>query len=397
MKKVLSLDIKYASSQIFYFAAFCSMIGYVSVYLLDKNFTNSTIGIVLALSNLIAVFAQPILASFVDKHKNIELRQILSMIILVVLILSVILYVFPVQGTIILIILVTLFSIMNTIMPLMNSLAFVFEKYGIQINYGLARGIGSVAYALASTLLGYVVEMYSPSILPLFYVIFNALLFIVVRLFVLPKSERNVVEVKEIKEDNKEEVEQLSFGKFCLKYKKFILFLGGFVLVYFAHMFINSFFIQIITPIGGDTSSMGLAISIAALLELPTMAAFEKLNKKINCGTLIKISIVMFTVKHVLTYFAVNMMMIYVAQAMQMFAYALFIPASVYYVNAKIAESDRVKGQSLVTMAMTFSGVLSSLICGALLDMMGESNVLLLGAILSVVGTVVVYFTAEKV
>ena len=56
MKKILSLDLKYSGSQIFYFAAFCSMMGYASVFLLDKGCSNSEIGIALALANIIAVF-----------------------------------------------------------------------------------------------------------------------------------------------------------------------------------------------------------------------------------------------------------------------------------------------------------------------------------------------------
>lgn len=105
---------------------------------------------------------------------------------------------------------------------------------------------------------------------------------------------------------------------------------------------------------------MGNAVFVAAMLELPTMAFFSKMSEKINCGTLIKFSILMFCVKHALTYFATNMIMIYLAQVCQMFAYALFIPASVYYVNEKIALADRVKGQSLVTTSMTLSGVLQT-------------------------------------
>ena len=45
MKKNRSLNLKYAGSQIFYFAAFASMMGYASVFLLDKGCTNSQIGI----------------------------------------------------------------------------------------------------------------------------------------------------------------------------------------------------------------------------------------------------------------------------------------------------------------------------------------------------------------
>lgn len=397
MKKILNLDLKYSGSQIFYFAAFCSMMGYASVFLLDKGCSNSEIGIALALANIIAVFTQPAIASFVDDHKNIEIRNIIAIMALSVIILSIILYFVPISPIFVLFLVVTIFAIMSTIMPLMNSLAFVFEKYGIEINYGLARGLGSVAYAFASLLLGYIVEKFSPNILPLFYIIFTALLFIIVKMFVLPKTLQYSVIDEQEKEEKKSEIVQLSFGKFCFKYKKFIIFLLGFVFVYFAHTIINNFFIQVINNIGGTSSDMGNAVFVAAMLELPTMAFFSKLSEKINCATLIKFSIIMFVFKHTLTYFATNMLMIYAAQILQMFAYALFIPASVYYVNQKVAEADRVKGQSLVTMSMTLSGVFASFCGGILLDAIGVEQVLLVSAILSVIGAIIVCLTAEKV
>ncbi len=395
MKKEKVLDIKYAGSQIFYFAAFCAMMGYASVYLLDKKFNNSTIGIVLAVSNIIAVIAQPMLASFADKHKKIELRQMLSIIMMIVIALSAILYIVPVTGMMILILVVTIFALMSSIMPLMNSLAFTFEKYGIHINYGLARGLGSVAYAVTSMALGHIVADYSPELLPLFYIIFSVLLYLVVKVFVLPKGDYQIIEDNH--QEKEETTTQLSFGQFCAKYKKFIVFLLGFVLVYFAHTIINNFFIQIINNIGGNSSDMGNAIFLAAMLELPTMAYFNQLSKKVNCGTLIKFSIIMFLVKHVITFFATNMLMIYIGQVCQMFAYALFIPASVYYVNEKIAVADRVKGQSMVTTAMTLSGVFANFIGGILLDAIGVHEVLLVGVVLSVVGAIIVCLTAEKV
>lgn len=397
MKKILNLDLKYSGSQIFYFAAFCSMMGYASVFLLDKGCSNSEIGIALALANIIAVFTQPAIASFVDDHKNIEIRNVIAIMALSVIILSIILYFVPISPIFVLFLVVTIFAIMSTIMPLMNSLAFVFEKYGIEINYGLARGLGSVAYAFASLLLGYIVEKFSPNILPLFYIIFTALLFIIVKMFVLPKTLQYSVIDEQEKEEKKSEIVQLSFGKFCFKYKKFIIFLLGFVFVYFAHTIINNFFIQVINNIGGTSSDMGNAVFVAAMLELPTMAFFSKLSEKINCATLIKFSIIMFVFKHTLTYFATNMLMIYAAQILQMFAYALFIPASVYYVNQKVAEADRVKGQSLVTMSMTLSGVFASFCGGILLDAIGVEQVLLVSAILSVIGAIIVCLTAEKV
>lgn len=391
-----SLNIKYMASQIFYFGAFAAMMGYASVYLLYKGFSNSTIGIILSLCSILAVFMQPALASFADNHKNIEIRKIINTIVAIAIILSVALLVIPTNQTLIFILIVAIFSLETTIMPLINTLAFIFEKYGIQINFGIARGLGSVAYALTSMALGYIVEWFSPDLLPICYVVFNALLFIVVHLFVLPKNAQ-IVNADEESETEAEVQENVSLLKFASKYKKFIVFLLGFVLVYFAHTIINNFFIQIVTNVGGNSSDMGNAVFLAAMLELPTMAYFTKLSQKVNCGTLIKASIVLFLAKHAITYLATNMIMIYIAQVLQMGAYALFIPASVYYVNCKVDNKDIVKGQSFVTTSMTMSGVFANIIGGILLDAVGVSEVLLIGVILSLIGAVIVLFTVEKV
>ena len=380
-----SLNIKYMASQIFYFGAFAAMMGYASVYLLHKGFSNSTIGIILSLCSILAVFMQPALASFADNHKNIEIRKIINTIVAIAIILSVALLVIPTNQTLIFILIVAIFSLETTIMPLINTLAFIFEKYGIQINFGIARGLGSVAYALTSMALGYIVEWFSPDLLPICYVVFNALLFIVVHLFVLPKNAQ-IVNADEESETEAEVQENVSLLKFSSKYKKFIVFLLGFVLVF-----------QIITNVGGNSSDMGNAVFLAAMLELPTMAYFTKLSQKVNCGTLIKASIVLFLAKHAITYLATNMVMIYIAQVLQMGAYALFIPASVYYVNCKVDNKDIVKGQSFVTTSMTMSGVFANIIGGILLDAVGVSEVLLIGVILSLIGAVIVLFTVEKV
>ncbi len=53
MKKVFSLDMKYSFTQVLYFGSFCALMGYASVFLLDKGISTSVIGIVLALTSVI--------------------------------------------------------------------------------------------------------------------------------------------------------------------------------------------------------------------------------------------------------------------------------------------------------------------------------------------------------
>ena len=286
-------------------------------------------------------------------------------------------------------------TFMMTVQPLFNSMAFLFEKYGIQINYGLARGLGSAAYALASAVLGYLVEDFGTGVIPLFYIIGNILLIIVVYTYVVPKNQQHLVQHEQ---QNKEETEQkqLSFFQFCALYKKFMIFVVGVVLVFFTHTIINNFFIQVITPIGGTESQMGIAVFIAAIVELPAMAMFNIMRKKINCATLLKLSVVMFALKHLLTFLATNIFMIYVAQVLQIGAYAIFIPASVYYVNEVISKQDLVKGQSMVTVGITASGIIANFAGGILLDAVGVYHLLMIGVVVSVVGGLIVFGSIEK-
>ena len=393
MNKIKMLDVKYALTQILYFASFSALMGYASVYLLDQNVSNSLIGTTLALVSVIAVFTQPMVASAVDK-KVVKLQTLVNIILIATVILSVCLYLFKLPTMMLLCVFVGIVTFMMTIQPLLNSMAFLFEKYGIQINYGLARGLGSAAYALASAVLGYLVEDFGTGVIPLFYIIGNILLILVVYTYVIPKNQQLVSQKQEDIEEI--EQEQLSFFQFCRLYKKFMVFVLGVVLVFFTHTIINNFFIQVITPIGGTESQMGIAVFIAAIVELPAMAMFNIMRRKIDCSTLLKLSVVMFALKHLLTFLATNILMIYAAQVLQIGAYAIFIPASVYYVNEVISKQDLVKGQSMVTVGITASGIIANFAGGILLDAVGVYDLLMIGVIVSIVGGLIVFWAIGK-
>lgn len=395
MKRILSLDIKYSAIQFIFFGSVCAVMGYASVYLLDQGVSNSLIGTVLAAISVIVVFTQPAIAAYADKNKHIELRKIISAVMVLAVILSVATFFVKDVVVLLLCVYVGISTCIQTVMPLMNSLAFVFEKQGIEINYGIARGIGSAAYALVSFALGYLVEDFGTSVIPLVYIFFNVLLVLAVNSFVLPKSERK--DVAEVEEEKATEEKQLSFIDFFKKYKKFMIFVLGVVVVYFTHTIINNFFIQILTPIGGTESDMGTAVFLAAIVELPAMGLFNSIRKKVKVSTLLKFSAIMFAVKHALTFLATDMTLIYVAQFCQIAAYAILIPASVYYVNSIVAKQDQIKGQSMVTMAMTASGIVANLAGGFLLDGIGVHNVLLMGTVISVIGAVIVMLSVERV
>lgn len=390
------LNIKYIMSQFFYFSMFASMIAFVSVYLLHKGFDNTTIGTVLSMMSLLTIGIQTLLANYIDKNKEVQLQDVISILSLGVVIGSIVLYFMPIDLAI-LILTTLLLAIGQALLTFVNSLAFIYEKFGIHINYGVARGMGSFAYAMMTLFLGQVVKATTPDILPLFYSIFSLLLLFSVRAYSLPSADKVIVEDEGEQEllIKKGAVEQSVFS-FFLKYSRLVLLMGGVVFLFFGHTIINNFFIQVISPIGGDSGVMGTAVFIAAIVELPAMMYFEQLSKKISIDRLLKISAIFFLIKHLLTYLAPNIFVIYLAQFLQIGAYSVVYPALVEYINLIVDLEDLVKGQSLLTTAIALSSVFASFLGGILLDNVGVSQTLFIGVLTTIVGLVIVFVTVEN-
>lgn len=379
----------------FYFSLFASMFAFVSVYLLHKGFDNATIGIVLSITSLSAIGIQTILANYIDKRKDIPLQKIISVITAVIIIGSLILY-FMSFELFILALIVIIFALTQSLLTFINSLAFIYEKFGIDINYGVARGMGSLAYAVMTIALGQVVKITTPDILPIFYSVFALLLFFSVRSYFLPADEQVIVEDVEEPVEEQENTDQTMF-EFISRYSRLVLLMGGIVFLFFAHTLINNFFIQIITPIGGDSGAMGTAIFIAAIVELPAMINFNRMAKKFSISRLLKVSALFFLAKHVLTFFAPNMLTIYVAQFLQIGAYSIAYPALVEYINSVVDRKDLVRGQSLLTTAMALSSVFASLLGGVLLDNIGVSQTLSIGVVTTLIGLLIIFITVEDI
>lgn len=394
MRKILSLDIKFSAMQFFFFASFGALMGYASVYLLSRGISASVIGVALASTSAIAFVCQPFMASFADKNKQIELRYIISAALILAIGLAVVLIMAPDASMFLVCMFVAIGTVLSTIMPLVNTLAFQFEKYGIAINFGVARGVGSAAYAIIAYVVGQLVEKFDAGVVPIVFIGFNLLLTFFVYTFVLPKGVSKEVVVQETNQTTEEVKDDLSFFQFAARYKKLTTFVLGTVFIFFAHTIINNYMILVIEPVGGTEAAMGTAVSLAAMLELPAMFFFDQLREKFSLNKLLKISAIMFVVKHTLTAIAPSMFVIYIAQATQMLAYAILCPASVYLVNEMVDSKDLTKGQSMITMGQSASGIIANLIGGVLIENIGVTPVLYMGAVVTAVGSaIVIYIT----
>lgn len=388
MNNEKALNIRYQISQSLYWFSNCTLYGFATVYLLHRNFDNTQVGIVLALANILSVLLQPAIGTFADQTSKISLKSLTSLFAFLACSVGIILLFLPD----IIWIVAGMYSIMITlvllVIPLMSSVCIEYCNVGRFIDYGLARGIGSIFFAAASFSLGIVIEKIGAQmILPIFIIGFF-LLSVVMFTFKPPAKTVHHSTVSKSGE---------GFIYFIKTYRRYSLLLVGIVCLFFYHTILSTYFINIIRNLGGNNKDLGISLGIAATLELPVMASFSYVIRKVKCSTLLKISGVFFTVKTFIVILAPNVSTIFVAQFIQFLGYALYTPAIVHYTNKITKPQDKVKGQGYAAMAACIAAVFANLTGGALLDHFGIFAMLLVGTMVSCIGTLLVLIYTEDV
>lgn len=150
-----SLTPRYACIQGFFWMSFAAVMGFTSIYLLDAGFTNTQIGLLIAAAGTISAFLQPVLAGYADKPDSPSLKTIVLILTVVLLSSSALLFLLYHRS---MLLAGFLFGICITVLqlltPFMNALGMETINQGKKLNFGVSRGMGSVAYALASYALG---------------------------------------------------------------------------------------------------------------------------------------------------------------------------------------------------------------------------------------------------
>lgn len=389
--------VRYALIQGFYWASYCTFYSYAAVFLGDRGFSSSAIGVLFAIANVFAVIMQPIVAATIDKSDRISLRGSISVMALIISGLALCMCLVNSVTWTIPVLFVLIYMVLQTIQPLNSSMGMECENYKNRLNFGLARGTGSCIYAICSIALGLYLRRFAIRTLPVIYLILFVLEFISVFTFVY-KDNRNMSH-KNTGDRIEYTTEEAHTGliSFAKCYPRFMLFLLGVILIFFTHTLINNFTINMMENVGGNSTDMGLALGLAAFLELPAMALFATIRKKTGVSKLLIFSCVFFSIKHILLLLAKSAGVVIALHALQMTSYAVFLPASIYYVNAIMQKRDAVKGQAYITIAITISGIFSSLLGGHIIDTFGFSTMMFWGTVISVIGTIVAVIATEHV
>jgi len=389
--RLLSLQI--AGLQGFYWMIFCPIVSFASVYLLSKDFSNGLIGWVMAISSVLAIVLQPALGTLLDQTKTITLKGILGLLSLISVVLLLALIYLDTGPVWMSVFYVGIVAFLFTMPPLVNALTFEYINVGRDVNFGITRAMGSVCFAILSLQLGNWINRFSTDILPITcMVLFAGFLLLLISLPRVNKEpgKHTVSEFSTTLQDKS------SKTGFLLRYERFIPFLLGIACLFLFHTVINTFLAQILTPLGGLDSDLGISLTIAAVAELPAFLGFSYIVSKISTRLLIKFSGVFYLLRSLVFLFAASVWMINVGQGLQALSFAVFIPASVYYINEIMRDDDKVKGQTFVTGTATLGSFFGSVIGGWLLDRSGVPAMLIFGTAGAAAGCLMLFYAVRK-
>ncbi len=404
-KLTKKLTYKYLNIQLVHSCINCVVASFAVIYLKFKGFSSIEIGFILSLSAILSIIIQPLIASFADRTKKFTLRQICMFLVSLNGLLCFVMLTGGKIKALIFVLFITIHAIHITLSPLTNSLAVEIINKGFFINYGLARGMGSLAYAFMSIILGILIGRFNPNILMFLAVIFYLLEISILYFFTLhPNQTQHLNKSTSITLDNAHHTEADKNTKqessntltFLIRHKRFTIFLIGIMLMYYSFSLINTYFINIFENVGGASRELGIGLAIAAALELPIMAIFSLLLKRFKCSSLIRFAAIFYLIKALITLFASNVAMLYLSQTMQFFNFGIFTPASLYYVSMIIPEQDSVKGQTMINVSTYgLASVLASITGGILQETVGIFNMLLIGTIVTGLGVLIVLWVTQ--
>ena len=162
MKRLLNID--FALVQAIYWMLYTVAGSFVSVLLLEKDYTNASIGTIIAVGSVLAILLQTVITHVTDRSSRLDS---IGMIKILTLLLAAGVFAVLLIGeksaalTIAYVGVIILHTAMH---PFVNALSFKLEETGLQVNYGVGRSMGSLAAGGISFVLGYLVVWFQPEI-----------------------------------------------------------------------------------------------------------------------------------------------------------------------------------------------------------------------------------------
>ncbi len=423
MSRKFILNLDYALIQGTYWGFYIVTGIFVSVYMLGKGYSNTSIGIVIALGNILSVFVQTILADITDRAENLNDISVIKILLVVLFVLTGGVLLTGTKSMLMTVVYTVLIVVHTALHPFVNALSFTLSEGGDHVSFGIGRSMGSLVAAVLGLVMGYMVSDHGVDVIMITGLVLLAVMEAVMlmtgrhyrKMCVEGRSlpgnaggagdvaaaggSAGVVDTDRVTDgagstaraaDSGTDDLQIGFGEFISGNKVFMLLSTGVVALFFGNVILENFTIQIVDSIGGDTEQMGMVVFVMAMLEMPAMLFFDRLRRRFSYILLLRVSAVFFAIKIIMIWLAPSMTFIYLAQVNQVLGYGLMFPAMVGFIDDIMSKGEAVRGQAVFTTAITVGNVIGCVFGGRILDIASVRTLLFISSIITVSGTLVI-------
>ena len=162
----LSMNTRYAVIHASFWGAYGSLWAFIALVLEYNGFASAQVGVVTSCATLLSVFLSPAVSSFLDARPGLENRHGAMALLTLAAALCLLVWLVPLPRPFVLGACFALIgAFLSSTPPFQNAMAMDANRCGIPVVYGFCRGVGSVSYAAAVLLLGFVLERHAPTLL----------------------------------------------------------------------------------------------------------------------------------------------------------------------------------------------------------------------------------------
>ncbi|MGM9940867.1 MAG: MFS transporter [Bulleidia sp.] len=385
--------IRYSILQAGYFMDCLVITNFAALFLSGRGFTTGQIGIATSLSALIScVFAQ-LFSIMADKSEHIPLKYYLIVIMSVCVAAFAGLAFLPHTFLPTMMFFLTAMSLQSALSPFITSLCLQFTNNGYHLNFGFARSIGSLGYAMMALVMGNVTEMFgSEVIIPVFAVIYACLIAFLI-FFPVPVKDNHA---KAVAGNAIVEGQPSTMKQFVHRYHRFFVLNAGFILFWFMNNLLGTYMIYFIKDLGGTTADVGTTLFVMAFSEIPAVMFGSNIMARIGAGKMLMIAMAGGVLKSILFFIAHDITFWIFLNITHILMSGFYQVSAVYYVYSIIGKKDIVKGQSLMGIATAgICPMLSNFLGGFMMETMPHRMILFVGILINIAAMVIVMIALD--
>lgn len=385
---------QYSVLQAGYFMDCLVITNFAAVFLAGRGCTTKEIGFVTSISALVSCVLSQLFGTLADKSDHVPLKYYLIVIMSVCTASFLGLQFLPHSVLPTMMFYITAFSLQSALSPLITSLCLQFTNNGYDLNFGFARSIGSLGYALMALVMGKVTElMESEIIVPIFISIYMLLIIFLIFFPVPVKDDHaHVIAGNALIQEKPSTMKE-----FIHRYKRFIVLNLSFVLFWFMNNLLGTYMIYFVKELGGSTSDVGLTLFVMAFSEIPAVMFGSNIMARIGSVKMLRIAMFGGLLKAVLFFLAGSLNFWIWLNVTHLLMSGFYQVSAVYYVYSIVGKKDLVKGQTL--MAVATSGIcpmISNYLGGVMIDVLPLRMILFIGIFINLAAFILCFIATDS-